>query len=119
MIGYLLGIIQGLIANAIFAWVTKSYISKNEEKAVKRDKKFIRNSKVEFYAGFFLTLFFTVLPTSEYQIANDIIRALTLISLGFTLMGFMCIMEIVDIFIKKGKDNGTSNNSENLGDKIK
>lgn len=111
MIGYLLGIIQGLIANTIFAWITKSYINKNEEKAVKHDEKFIRNSKTEFYVGFFLTLFFTALPTSEYQVANDIIRALTFISLGFTLMGFMCITEIIDVFVKKGKDNRTGNNS--------
>lgn len=119
ILSYLVGVTQGIVSSLIFTWISRAYSERNKEKVQSRDEKFFKNSKIEFYAGFFVTLFLTALPNSEYKIVNDSVRALTFLSLGFTLMGFLCVVEFVDTSVDKGKNDGSGDDSEKLNEKVK
>lgn len=79
----------------------------------KYSPKYILSVKKEFYIGFFTGIAFTSIPDTQYTFLNLGFDVLSYFSFFIALMGFMCLVDVVNHMSDK-----TSNNNTNHGTNI-
>jgi hypothetical protein len=97
-------IITGIISAAIYDYLKKHLALKQEnESTMKYSKEYVHKVKIEFYVSFFIGIALTFFhPTGKFL--PFVISTLSYMSFFISLMGFMCLVDVVNHFL-----NGDSN----------
>lgn len=97
-------IITGIISTAIYDYLKKHLALKQEnESTMKYSKEYVHKVKIEFYVSFFIGIALTFFhPTVKFL--PFVISTLSYMSFFISLMGFMCLVDVVNHFL-----NGDSN----------
>ncbi len=97
-------IITGIISAAIYDYLKKHLALKQEnESTMKYSKEYVHKVKIEFYVSFFIGIALTFFhPTGIFL--PFVISTLSYMSFFISLMGFMCLVDVVNHFL-----NGDSN----------
>lgn len=103
-------LIISIAASAIFAFLQNLYQHRKTYKA-KYSHEYVKSVKIEFYLGFISSICLLLVPVSDSLFINSLINVLTFFSMFLTLMGFMCLVDVVN-FLTDKTPNDTSNNND-------
>lgn len=106
-------LIISVVASAIFALLQKTYQNrKRTTYKTKYSPEYVKSIKIEFYFGFISSICLLLIPTSNHQFLNTLINVLTFFSMFLALMGFMCLVDVVNFLTDKTPDD-TSDDNDN------
>lgn len=101
-------LIISIVASAIFAFLQNLYQNRKTYKT-KYSHEYVKSVKIEFYLGFVSSICLLLVPTSDSQFINSLINVLTFFSMFLALMGFMCLVDVVNFLTDKTPNNTSSN----------
>ena len=99
-------IILGLIASAIYSYFAMLYRNRNINKT-KYSKGYVKSVKIEFYTSFVITIVLLAIPHTSYEFVNIMVKDLALLALFFCLMGFMCLVDVINFLTDSVTDDNT------------
>ena len=104
MIDVIISIAISIIAAILYDVFKNAYLNRevDHETQIKRySKKYVSSVKKEFYISFFLGITFTIIPNTKFETLNLLIDILSYFSFFISLMGFMCLVEVVNYLFDK------------------
>ena len=110
MLDAIISIAVSIIAAILYDALKNAYLNRevDPEPQIKRySKKYVSSVKKEFYIGFFLGIIFTIIPNTQFEALNLMIDVFSYFSFMIALMGFMCLVEVVNYLFDKDTNNGT------------
>lgn len=116
MTNSIISIVLSIIAAFLYDVVKKAYTEQKScpgTEISKYSPKYILSVKKEFYIGFFTGIAFTSIPDTQYTFLDLGFDVLSYFSFFIALMGFMCLVDVVNHMSDK-----TSNDNTNRGTKI-
>lgn len=116
MTNSIISIVLSIIATFLYDVVKKAYTEQKScpgTEISKYSPKYILSVKKEFYIGFFTGIAFTSIPDTQYTFLDLGFDVLSYFSFFIALMGFMCLVDVVNHMSDK-----TSNDNTNRGTKI-
>lgn len=112
MIKSIISIILSIIAAFIYDAVKKAYINRKafpQSEIIKYSPQYILSVKREFYIGFFLGIAFISIPDMQYSFFNVMLDVFAYFSFFIALMGFMCLVDVVNYMSNKTTNDNTNN----------
>ena len=105
MFDTLISIAASIIAAILYDALKKAYANSDNASNTsgkKHSQKDVLPIKKEFYIGFFLGICLCSIPNTKFQFINIAIDVFMYLSFFVALMGFMCLVELVDDFSNNG-----------------
>ena len=115
MTNIIISLVVSIVAAFLYDIIKKMYFSRETDTKLDSEtysKKYIHSIKHEFYIGFFLGIIFMTAPDTEYSFINITFDIFAYFSFFVALMGFMCLVDVVNSMSNKSSNNGTDNNAD-------
>lgn len=115
MTSSLISITLSIIAAFIYDAVKKAYTeqkSYSDTETSEHSPKYILSVKREFYIGFFAGIAFTSIPNTQYSFLNLGFDILSYFSFFIALMGFMCLVDVVNHMSDKASNDNAKNGTK-------
>lgn len=111
MANNIISIVLSIIAAVIYDSVKKEYFNQKSLSQTEKSQyspRYILSVKREFYIGFFLGIAFISVPTTSYLFLNLAIDIIAYFSFFVSLMGFMCLVDVIKYMSDKITDDNAN-----------
>ena len=115
MANIIISLVVSIVAAFLYDIIKKIYFSREADSKLDSEtysKKYILSVKREFYIGFFLGIIFITIPDAKYSFINIAFDIFAYFSFFVALMGFMCLVDVINSMSNKSSNNGTDNNAD-------
>jgi len=103
---HFLSIVFGIVSAYIYDKLKEAYENTEKETTTEEyDENYIISVKKEFYISFILGIVFNLIPNVKYDFFNILFNTLTYFSFFISLMGFMCLVDVVNYLTNKNTNN--------------
>lgn len=106
MLNTFFSILISLISAYLYDLIKEQIKKHNTSKpTIKYSEKYISDVKLEFYISFAIGIFLTAIRPIKHSFLNHVVTVISYMSFFISLMGFMCLVDVVNYFFNNNSND--------------